>query len=116
MRLMHRVAAAGIATSSSGAMMLSRRKRIGAGASLMGMHVVGRDPSAAEAQERTVTAYRVDLDDLVMAFPGQAGSPALPPLLRRFASVTAIEAVTATSDLVRPGCHRTSILALAIPR
>jgi hypothetical protein len=66
--------------------MLNRRRIMTACASLMAMRAVRKATwtTIAEAQEKKVTAYQVDLDELVKAFPNQADASSLPPLLRRF--------------------------------
>jgi hypothetical protein len=50
----------------------------------MGLHAVRNSTWTAQAQERTVATYQVDLNELVKAFPSQAGSSALLTLLSRF--------------------------------
>jgi hypothetical protein len=64
--------------------MLDRRNMIATCASAMGLHAVRNSTWTAQAQERTVAMYQVDLNELVKAFPSRAGSSALPTLLSRF--------------------------------
>jgi hypothetical protein len=64
-------------------MMVSRRKIMTACASLIGTCVLRKREWTAKAEEKA-PVYKVDLSELVKAFPGQPGSAALPPLLRRF--------------------------------
>jgi hypothetical protein len=93
-------------------MVLNRRKIIAVCASVMGIHAVRKAAWTADAQAKKKTAYQVDLDELVKAFPSQAGSASLPPLLRRFGewmagkpwrSIGAFDLAVRWSDLNVPG-------------
>src|SRR5258708_5667306 len=95
-------------------MMFNRRMILGACASFMGMHLLGKGASIARAQERAVAAYDVDLEELVKAFPAEGGSPSLPTLLARFGgwmagkpwrSIGAFDLTVEWSDAHFPGAE-----------
>lgn len=97
--------------------MLDRRRFLAAGTLLLGAHFAGMGMPAASAEESNVPVYRVDLDELVKAFPRGAGDPppSLPTLLRRFGewlagkpwrSVGAFDLAVEWSDMHFPGGER----------
>jgi hypothetical protein len=62
-------------------MKLSRRSIVTGLASFAALPLLGRDARTAQAAEQAMPIYRVDLNELVKAFPGQSARASLPPLL-----------------------------------